>query len=73
MTQTAGFDFVGAGPIGTTLAELAPAAGLERIRENLGAADVNLTEDEFDRSGVGQDRDPRHRIDEDIAKLRNLD
>jgi aryl-alcohol dehydrogenase-like predicted oxidoreductase len=47
---------------------------VERIKENLGAADVNLTEEEFERIETELARIEIHgnRTDEDIAKLRNV-
>jgi aryl-alcohol dehydrogenase-like predicted oxidoreductase len=48
---------------------------LERIKENLGAADVDLTHDEFERIEAELAKIEIHgnRTDEDIAKLRYLD
>jgi len=48
---------------------------LERIEENLGAADIDLTEEEFTRIETELARITIHgnRTDEDIAKLRDLD
>ncbi|MCG7210128.1 aldo/keto reductase [Streptomyces arenae] len=48
---------------------------LERITENLGAADVELSGEEFDRIEAELAQIDLHgnRTDEDIAKLRNLD
>jgi aryl-alcohol dehydrogenase-like predicted oxidoreductase len=48
---------------------------LERIEENLGAADVDLTEEEFERIEAELAKIEIHgnRTDADIAKLRNLD
>ncbi|MBV9049657.1 MAG: aldo/keto reductase [Solirubrobacterales bacterium] len=48
---------------------------LERIQENLGAADVELTEEEFERIEAEQGNIEIHgdRTDEDIAKLHTLD
>ena len=47
---------------------------LERIRENLGAADVELTAEEFERIEAGLAKVEIHgnRTDEDIARLRNM-
>ena len=47
---------------------------LERIQENLGAADIDLTEEEFDRIEAELAKIEIHgnRTDEDIAKLRDL-
>ena len=43
----------------------------ERVRENLGAADIELTDEEFDALEKALDNIPIHgnRTDEDIAKL----
>ena len=48
---------------------------IERIKENLGAADIELTEEEFERIEVELAKIEIHgnRTDEDIAKLRYLD
>jgi aryl-alcohol dehydrogenase-like predicted oxidoreductase len=48
---------------------------IERIEENLGAADVDLTEEEFERIAAELAKIEIHgnRTDEDIAKLRDLD
>ncbi len=48
---------------------------LERIKENLGAADVELTEEEFERIETELAKIEIHgnRTDEDIAKLRDMD
>jgi aryl-alcohol dehydrogenase-like predicted oxidoreductase len=48
---------------------------LERIEENLGAADVDLSNEEFKRIETELARITIHgnRTDEDIAKLRDLD
>ena len=48
---------------------------LERIQENLGAADVDLTDDEFARieSELAKVKIHGNRTDADIAKLRHLD
>ncbi len=48
---------------------------IERIQENLGAADVDLTEEEFDRIEAELAKIEIHgnRTDQDIAKLRSLD
>lgn len=48
---------------------------LERIKENLGAADVELTEDEFARIETELAKIEIHgdRTDEDIARLRDMD
>jgi aryl-alcohol dehydrogenase-like predicted oxidoreductase len=48
---------------------------LERIQENLGAADVNLTEEEFDwiEDELAKIEIHGNRTDEDIAKLSRLD
>ena len=48
---------------------------LERIEENLAAADVTLIDDEFDRIEAELEKLEIHgnRTDEDIAKLRHLD
>jgi aryl-alcohol dehydrogenase-like predicted oxidoreductase len=48
---------------------------LERIEENLGAADVDLTDDEFDSLEAELAKIELHgnRTDEDIARLRDLD
>ncbi|MBV9336695.1 MAG: aldo/keto reductase [Solirubrobacterales bacterium] len=48
---------------------------LERIHENLGAADIELTDDEFNRIETELAKIEIHgnRTDEDIAKLRTLD
>ena len=48
---------------------------LERIQENLGAADVDLTDEEFERIEAELAKIEIHgnRTDEDIAKLRYLD
>lgn len=47
---------------------------LERIEENLGAADIELTEEEFGRIEAELAKIEIHgnRTDEDIAKLRDL-
>ena len=47
---------------------------LERIQENLGAADIDLTEEEFDRIEAELAKIEIHgnRTDEDIAELRDL-
>jgi aryl-alcohol dehydrogenase-like predicted oxidoreductase len=47
---------------------------LERIQENLGAADIELTEEEFGRIEAELAKIEIHgnRTDEDIAKLRDL-
>ncbi|MBV8989784.1 MAG: aldo/keto reductase [Solirubrobacterales bacterium] len=47
---------------------------LERIEENLGAAEIELTDDEFDRieAELAKIRIHGNRTDEDIAKLRTL-
>jgi aryl-alcohol dehydrogenase-like predicted oxidoreductase len=51
-----------------------PARKLERIQENLGAADIDLTEEEFDRIEAELAKIEIHgnRTDEDIAKLRDI-
>lgn len=48
---------------------------LERVEENLGAADINLTEEEFERIEAELAKITIHgdRTDEDIAKLRHID
>jgi aryl-alcohol dehydrogenase-like predicted oxidoreductase len=48
---------------------------LERIQKNLGAADVDLTDEEFERIEAELVKIEIHgnRTDEDIAKLRHLD
>jgi aryl-alcohol dehydrogenase-like predicted oxidoreductase len=48
---------------------------IERIEENLGAANVDLTEDEFQRieAELAKIKIQGNRTDEDIAKLRHLD
>lgn len=48
---------------------------LERIQENLGAAEVNLTDEEFTRieAELAEIEIHGNRTDEDIAKLRDLD
>ena len=50
------------------------ARKVERIEEDLGAADVNLTEEEFERIEAELAKIEIHgnRTDEDIAKLRNM-
>jgi aryl-alcohol dehydrogenase-like predicted oxidoreductase len=47
---------------------------LERIEENLGAADIDLTEQEFGQieSELAKIEIHGNRTDEDIAKLRDL-
>ena len=47
---------------------------LERIQENLGAADVDLTDEEFERIEADLAKIEIHgnRTDEDTAKLRHL-
>jgi len=47
---------------------------IERIKENLGAADVALTQEEFERIEAELAKIEIHgnRTDEDIAKLRNM-
>lgn len=48
---------------------------LERIQENLGAADINLTEEEFSQieAELAEIEVHGNRTDEDIAKLRHID
>ena len=48
---------------------------LERIQENLGAADVDLTDEEFERIEADLAKIEIHgnRTDEDIATLNTLD
>jgi aryl-alcohol dehydrogenase-like predicted oxidoreductase len=47
---------------------------IERIQENLGAADIELTEEEFGRieAELAMIEIHGNRTDEDIAKLRDL-
>ena len=48
---------------------------LKRIQENLGAADINLTEEEFSQieAELAEIEIHGNRTDEDIAKLRHID